>query len=232
MPIDPGDGGPIYLETRLDRTIAEPWNATSALAFVVLVAVWLVRLRGRHRHWPFLTACLPVLALGGVGGVLYHAFRCSYVFFLLDVVPIAILALATSLYFWARLLPRRWYVVLVLPPSLMSGAIVRTDPDPWAIHPYYLVIASTILVPALLFLLWTRGRDGGWVALALACFVIALVFRSTDGWWREGWLPMGSHWLWHLFGAGATGALAEYVYRVEAQAMAVQPAECAPPVPR
>src|SRR5262245_28804955 len=75
------DGGPVYVETErnLDRVgtgaVVEPWNAASALLFLVVVVVWLVRLRGRYRKHPFLTCCLPLLAAGGVGGVVYHAFR-------------------------------------------------------------------------------------------------------------------------------------------------------------
>ena len=40
------DGGPQYTETNFGRTIVEPWNAVTALAFVALVVVWLIRLRG------------------------------------------------------------------------------------------------------------------------------------------------------------------------------------------
>src|SRR4051812_42771398 len=57
---DPGDGGPIYAETDLSRVIAEPWNAASASVFVLVALVWMVRLRGRYREHPFLTACLPL----------------------------------------------------------------------------------------------------------------------------------------------------------------------------
>ena len=90
------DGGPWYAETRLDRTIAEPWNAVTAAWFLLLVVVWLVRLRGRFRRFPFLTCCLPILAAGGIGGTLYHAFRISSAFFWMDVLPIYLLGLATS----------------------------------------------------------------------------------------------------------------------------------------
>jgi len=69
------DGGPTYTETHLDRFIVEPWNAASCLSFILIVAYWVVRLRGQYRQYLFLTACLPVLLMGGIGGTLYHALR-------------------------------------------------------------------------------------------------------------------------------------------------------------
>ena len=47
------DGGPMYLETNLERFIAEPFNAASAAMFLLIVAYWLVRLRGQYRRHLF-----------------------------------------------------------------------------------------------------------------------------------------------------------------------------------
>jgi hemolysin III len=210
--LEPGDGGPVYRETNLGRWIAEPWNAGSALAFFALAVFWGVRLRGKYARHPFLAACLPLLAVGGVGGTLYHAFRASYAFFLLDVVPITILALATSLYLWARLLPRRWFLLVMLPPAVLAAALPRAEPNHRVINLTYAALAGVILAPALLMLLKTRGVGSTWFLLSLSCFAVALCFRYTDAAWHFPGLPMGTHWLWHLFGAGSTGALAEYLY--------------------
>src|SRR5947209_1228716 len=84
------DKGPIYVETNLNRFIREPFNAVTALAFVVLVIVWLVRLRGRYRQHPFLMACLPILLAGGIGGTLYHGLRRWPAMLVLDVAPIGL----------------------------------------------------------------------------------------------------------------------------------------------
>ncbi len=222
------DGGPVYVETNLERLVAEPWNAASAVAFLGLVAFWALRLRGRYRRHPFLTACLPVLAAGGVGGALYHAFRCSYAFFLLDIVPIAVLALAVSLFFWARLLPRRGFLLVLVPASVFGGAVLRYEPYQWATNLFYPVLAAAVLVPAVLLLAATRGRDGAWVVLALASFGVALLLRQADSAWGVAALPMGTHWLWHLFGAGSTACLAEYVYRLEARGAGAVEAQAVP----
>ncbi len=211
------DGGPRYAETDLDRIIAEPWNAASALLFLVIVAYWIVKLRGRYRQAPFLTCCLPLLAAGGIGGTLYHAFRSSRFFFLLDVLPIGLLCLAVSIYLWIRLSPRWWHLLLVL-AAYGATALARPElPTPVAINLSYIMLALFILLPLGFFVWRTRGRDAGWVALALGCFVVAIFFRAADAWWPL--LPMGTHWLWHVFGAGACAALAEYLYRLETAAL-------------
>ena len=63
------DGGPRYTETPTDPFSpftpipAEPWNAVTASLFIGLVAVWIWRLRGRYRDFPFLTCCLPILLI-------------------------------------------------------------------------------------------------------------------------------------------------------------------------
>ena len=53
---------------------------------------------GPVRQYPFLTACMPILLAGGIGGTLYHAFRTQRAYFLLDVIPISLLGLAGAIY--------------------------------------------------------------------------------------------------------------------------------------
>jgi hypothetical protein len=216
------DGGPIYTETQLylqaapDRPlIAEPWNGASAFAFVLIVLYWGIRLRGRYARYPFLSCCLPLLLVGGIGGTLYHALRVAYVFFLMDVWPIQILTLVTSVYLWVRLLPRWWYTVVVLVLFFLAqgvGFLVLPVHD--AITLSYAVMGVMILAPTALVLAKTRFRHGGLVVLGLALFGLALFFRYADA-WRPPLLPMGTHWLWHVFGAAACAVVAEFLYLLE-----------------
>jgi hypothetical protein len=215
MPTDLADGGPLYAETDLTRAIAEPWNAASASVFVLVALFWLVRLWGHYRSFPFVTACMPLLALGGVGGTLYHASRASYVFFLLDVVPISLLILSASLYLWARLLPPRGALALLVPTVAVGLLLPRAEPSHLIINLTYLLLVGLILLPTLLTLAARRGDGAVWVVLALASFGVALFFRIADLGWPLAALPMGTHWLWHLFGALATLGVIEFVYRVE-----------------
>jgi hypothetical protein len=113
------DRGPRYTETPADPyapdapLIAEPWNAVTASFFIFIAAWWMWRLRARWRDFPFLMACLPILLAGGIGGTLYHGLRTERAYFLLDVVPIQLLALAGSVFIaitlWGR---HRWLAIL------------------------------------------------------------------------------------------------------------------------
>src|SRR5262249_45834404 len=153
---------------------------------------WLWRLRGRYRRHAFLSGCLPLLAAGGVGGTLYHAFRRSYFLYMLDVVPITLLAVAVSLYLWIKLARRWWYLLPVLPPYLAAGAIPRAEMSHRVINACYVILALLMLLPTLLVLRLNQFRGSGWIVTAILVFFIALGFRVMDVAWRIEWLPMGT----------------------------------------
>ncbi len=221
------DGGPIYRETPADSDAdlgwaAEPWNAVTAAVFVLIALAWAVRLRGRYRRFPFVTACLPVLLAGGVGGTLYHAFRSRQAYFLLDVIPISLLGLAGAIYLAVRL--GRGIgagKVLLVTLGVLVGYVavnavlfnaIPTEFPTVTVSLSYAALAVVILIPLFATLARTGFRDAGFVYAGLACFALALVCRLVD---PVSPLPMGTHWLWHLFGAGCTAFVVEYYYRLE-----------------
>lgn len=207
------DGGVIYAETRLDRFIVEPWNAYSSLAFLIPVIYWALKLRGQYRENLFLTICMPLLALGGIGSTVYHAFRSSRWLLMMDVLPIAILTLAVSLYFWWRVLPHWGYVMLVIAASLLLRfTAFDMLQGQAAINMAYLVNGTTLFLPALLLLAKTRFRGWNDIVLATLFFILALVFRKIDD--RFEWMPMGTHWLWHICTSVGVFFLAEYLYLI------------------
>lgn len=221
------DGGPIYRESPADPAAvvgwaAEPWNAATAGVFVLLVVVWTVRLRGRFRRFPFVSASLPVLLAGGVGGTLYHAFRTRQAYFLLDVIPISLLGLAGAIYLAVRLGRGvgAGKVILVVAGVLVGYVAVNavffsllpTEFPTVTVSLSYASLAVVLLIPLFITLVRTRFRDAGLVWAGLACFALALVCRLVD---PVAPLPMGTHWLWHLLGAGCTAFVVEYFYRLE-----------------
>lgn len=239
------DRGPRYTETPADPYapdapfIAEPWNAVTASFFVVIAAAWLFRLRGRYRQYPFLMCCLPILLVGGVGGTLYHGLRTERLYFLLDVIPIQVLALAGSVFLAVRLWQRRGWlyviggVVVYLAVSTMLFTLVLPRSRQLAVNLNYAALAAVVVFPMVLVLIRTRLRHVGWVVAGVISFVIAWFFRLLDE--RVGvflpeasvWLlgrdigfrlPMGSHWLWHTFGAVCTALVIEFYYHVEGDA--------------
>lgn len=217
------DRGPLYTETPPEvglhqpfpGPVAEPWNTATAFLFVLIVAFWVIRLRGRLRNYPFLAVTLPILLVGGIGGTLYHGLRSWVGYFLMDVLPINVLGLLVSIYFWVRLGPRLWHLLTMLGVLCLLQLLGHWQlPTHYAINLSYALLAMIIVTPLVFVMIRTRFRYAGWIATALVCFAIAWFCRLVDA-WRPPLLPMGTHWLWHTFGAATTLALSEYVYRLE-----------------
>ncbi len=213
----PGDRGPIYLETVMGRFPVEPWNTFSNLLFLALIIYWAWRLAregvGPHR---FIAGALPVLFLGWIGGTVYHATRSANIWLFLDFGPIALLVAAAAIFFWRRVGVTWWLVpVLVFGPfALVMGTISALDlPD--ASRPYlgYPTLALSLLLPVLWNLRQEAMADIGLVVGALAVFALAVTCRTLDGRALVETLPMGTHWLWHSFGAGAVQLLILYIWR-------------------
>jgi hypothetical protein len=226
------DRGPRYTETPSNPYspdapfIAEPWNAITASLFIVIVAFWVWRLRGRYRNFPFLCCCMPVLLAGGIGGTLYHATRISQVYFFLDVVPISVLGLAGAVFMAIRLWGGRgwWFVpgvaLFYFAVNMFLFRVVKPRDIQLGVNISYASLALVVLTPIVLVLLRTRFRYAGWVVAGVISFAIAWFFRLVD---RDtgSYLPMGSHWLWHTFGAITTVLIIEYFYRVEGESTQV-----------
>ena len=222
------DHGPRYTETPRDPTApdapvpAEPWNTVTAAFFIVLVLAWLVRLRGRFRQFPFVTACLPILAVGAVGGTLYHATRTRFLYFLMDVVPISLLGAAASCYLSVRLgrnygMKRVLFIAIGIVgvyafTNFYLFRFIRAEYPTITVNLSYAMLAVVILIPMLVTLIRTKFRHAWLVWAGLASFGIAWVCRLID---PSSPLPMGTHWLWHTFGCLATALLFEYFYRLE-----------------
>ncbi len=234
------DGGPIYRESPADPaalapgSIVEPWNAATALLFVILALAWFVRLRGAYRRHPFSLVCLPILLAGGVGGTLYHMHRSRYAYFLLDVIPINLLGLAGAVYLAVRLARQSGWLKVGLAAVgavgaylLFNGVLFRGmlgalgGNRHMVVNISYASLAAVLLVPLGAVLARTRFRHGNLVLAALASFAVAWFLRLADG--IPGSLPMGTHWLWHAFGALTTLALLEYFRRIEVETLAPDP---------
>ena len=112
--LSPHDFGPIYSETDLSRFPVEPWNSYSNLAFLALLSYWAIKIRPHWRHYLLLTIALPILALGFLGGTIYHATRSSRLWLVLDFGPIFMLAALAAFYFWWQITRRAWLAGVLL----------------------------------------------------------------------------------------------------------------------
>lgn len=215
MEILPNDPGPIYAETQMGRFPVEPWNTVSNFIFMAIILYYVIRLRSELKHYPVLVCSLPLLSVGFIGGTLYHATRSHVLWFALDWVTILLLALVAGLYFWQRLFSN-WtktlgaFCLFLGLAKLIELAIGM--PQDMKVSASYCILAFSILLPALVHCL--RVNRSGYLNLvcSLVAFAVAVLCRQMDMAAGNAILPMGSHFLWHLFGGISTFFLFHYIY--------------------
>lgn len=210
----PADGGPIYAETDLTAFIAEPWNALSSLAIALPSIYWAIHLKWDFRQYGFLYFLMPLLFLGGMGSLLFHAFRASRILLLMDVLPTAIVTLSVSVYFWDRILRKRWQVAGVILPFLFFRFVIFDYvSDRMAINLNYFFTGLLIFFPILFFLLRNHFKQLRPVLISVIFLSLSLVMRRID-YTAAQFIPMGSHFLWHIFSGVGAFYLAKYLYLV------------------
>jgi hypothetical protein len=210
------DGGPVYHETDLDQFIVEPWNALSSLTFLIPVIYLLFRLRGRYREYPFLMYwAAPLMTIGGLGSAIYHAFRVSKFFLFMDVIPIALLTLSVSIYFWNKILPHWGYIVLIIGGSILIRflAFGYLEGSP-AINLSYFITGLMIFLPAVIFLFKTDFYQIKDLIFSAIFLIAALFFRYADDWETQFFIA-GTHWLWHIFTSAGAFSLAVYLIKIK-----------------
>jgi hypothetical protein len=211
------DGGSMYAETRLAAFIAEPWNAVSSLILLVPGLLWLIRTKTDFHRNGFLCLCFGLLFLGGIGSTLFHAFRSSPVFLSLDILPMLVLTLCISWYFWSRIIKKPLLVLLIISAALICrmgiGRIPFLDPHTRG-SLSYLAGGLVIFLPAILFAVRYGVKKSAPLFLSVLFFAVALLFRELDT--VAGTLiPMGTHFLWHVFTAIGGYYLTDFILKVQ-----------------
>jgi len=210
----PMDGGPIYAETDLTAFISEPWNAFSSLAIVFPAVYWAFKLKWRIKEFAFLYFLMPLLFLGGTGSTLFHAFRTSRLMLWMDVLPTAIVTLAVSIYFWDKILPKRWQVLsIVVPIVYVRFAIFDYFSGSFAVNLNYFITGSLIFSPILIYLSRNHYQYISSILISVLFLSFSLVFRRIDYIVAE-YIPMGSHFLWHIFSGVGAFYLAKYLFLI------------------
>lgn len=208
----PADGGIVYAETNLNNFFPEPLNALTSGLFLLLALYWTIKLWGNFKTHLFLTYCLVLLYVGGIGGTTYHTLRQWRIFIVMDWMPIMLLCISAGIYFLAQLI--RWYYAILLVIAYLSfqfffrKLMISSNPQLF-ININYAMMAALVLLPVLGHLIFTNWKNGKWVGIALLSFIIALTFRIADQW---EWLHTGTHFLWHTFGAIASFCMFHYIY--------------------
>lgn len=209
------DGGPIYSETDVKAIIVEPYNTLSAVFFLIMSVYWYGRLRGNFSKHVFLSSSLVLLTIGGVGGVIYHAFRYASFFLFMDWLPIMILCVMASLYF-LYMVSNDWkkvagYFIILTMVDRFVWEIIPVREGHLRANINYTIIGIGLLIPTLLLLLKIQFRFWYLVFAAVLSFAVALFFRIADQW---GILIMGTHFLWHSFGALAGHFMFMFIHKI------------------
>ncbi len=205
------DGGPRYAEFHPDLIIVEPWNAVSSVLMMLPAIYWFLRLRSSEGQTPFLLFSMLMVFLGGLGSTLFHAFRISPVFLLMDVLPSAVLTIGIAIYFWLRILPKWWYVLLIfIPVFALRWWLFRELPEHLSINLSYAISGLMVIIPLMALLVRSHFAKGGIVLLILVSFALALLFRQLDV-HEFGFLPQGTHFLWHLLSAVGSYFMLDYL---------------------
>jgi len=213
--MQPNDFGPIYSETDLSRFPVEPWNTYSNLIFLFIFLYFLRKTRLDYKRHPLIVFSLPILLLGFIGGTLFHATRSHSIWLIMDFVPIFILTMSASLYFWLLLVKNRAIAgVLVLALILIPRSIASLLNFKFSvvISFGYIGLALTIVLPAFIYCLKHAKGMLGYLSAALLFFAVAISFRILD---KQMLLPMGTHFLWHLFGGLSAFAMMLVIYKLD-----------------
>ena len=204
--------GPIYKETNFQGLLVDPWSVFTNLIFLAIVIYWAVKIGKDWKNNKFIVFSLPVLLVGYIGGTIFHAARISPIWLALDFLPIFFLSLATSIYFWRKLNLRWAFIpIIVVLPFVFLSLLWRFGifPESFRINLGYATLAIIIIFPIFYYIFRKNKRFWPLAAAAVLSFAVALFFRYWD---LKSSLPMGTHWLWHIFGGIATYFLIFYIY--------------------
>lgn len=209
----PQDSGPIYQETMAGRLPVEPFNTYSNILFLFILIYFSLKVYKDYKNHRFLAWSLPVLFTGFVGGTVYHATRSHDMWMYMDWLPIVILCLAVSVYYTVKLrISRRKRLLLAM---LILFLVFGVQLIPLSGHVKtsveYIATVLGLLLPIVTYFLTTKLYHWGYVLLAFLSFGLAISFRILDNFLYI--FPMGTHWLWHIFGALSVFFLINFIYK-------------------
>lgn len=210
----PNDFGPIYKETIEGRFPIEPWNTYSNLFFLIIFIYWTFIIYKDYKNHKFIAASLPLLLIGFIGGTIYHATRSHNIWLIMDFAPILILSISVSVYYMVKQ-KLHWLIIasIISLPFAFMIVIENIFVLPEFVDRMlgYPVMAAIILFPIIRWLYLTKWKNTVFVILGILSFGVAISSRSIDI--DINLLPMGTHWLWHCFGAIAVNFLIIFIYR-------------------
>jgi len=194
--------GPQYCETPEQISgwfPVEPANAISSGVIVLFgIAALILVVRRAPRALELYLLC-ALLIVNGVGSVLWHGLRERWAL-TLDVTP-ALIFLVLMAVIWARRVAPWWQVgaagvaYIALTYALRQVDLGVRLPGRWGAMAIPIVITALWLIARSYAMSRAAALGGG---LALLSALAALTFRSIDKAACAS-VPMGTHFLWHIF---------------------------------
>lgn len=195
----------LYCERFDPGLFAEPFNAASNLAFV-LMGLWLMTslprfTAPRKPTWP-LEVLAGMMILIGLCSAAFHTFATAWAQ-ALDVGSIGLFIYFFMVVFARQVLDIGWNLAWMAAPAFWGFGVIVTGPfDKGAFNgsvTYFPALAGLAFIAVGLAL----QRRGGvaWFAAAAGTFLVAIFLRTMDVAWCPRW-PWGTHWAWHLLNSG------------------------------
>lgn len=209
----PNDSGPIYQETIQGRLPVEPFNTFSNLLFLYVIYYFFIRIKSNPKQHPYLLIALPVIFISWVGGTVFHGTRSHEFWLVLDWLPIMLLCLGVMVYFIGKITRVWWQRIAIFLGLILFTMLPRFIPleRAYRISFGYGITAVTVMIPFVWYAYKTQWKNFSLIFSGVLVFGIAIMFRTLDNTIKL--LPMGTHWLWHSFGAIAVFLLLLYIYR-------------------
>lgn len=185
---------------------AEPWNAVSNAAFLIVAVLAFQNWRRASVTDGAGLGLILLVGLIGVGSFLFHTFANGWSV-LADTLPIAVFIFAYFALALRRFFGLGWVATI-------CGTLLFGVASLWIAHASRPLLGSSgSYAPALLALygigltLLVQGkRAGRLVTLAGLIFTLSLGFRMADEPLCAAW-PFGTHMVWHVLNALTLGAL-------------------------
>ncbi len=214
------DGGPLYHEFVHDAMIKEPWNAISSLSFFIPVIYWIWKLRGEYKQHLIMVAIIPLLFLNGLGSTLYHAFRSSDAFLLLDWMPASAMSILLASYFWSKVLSKWYFGFLAVFVFYLLGGIsimlfIDESNRDFAPNIGYFFVGASFFIPIFILLYRNRFKHLDLIAYGFTFLALSLICRSMDYPNPNPFpdlFPQGTHFLWHIFSSFAVFSIGYFIY--------------------
>jgi hypothetical protein len=191
-----------YCERTSAQFWAEPLNAVSNLAFLVVAGLIAWRLRDRGRHYWDVWLLAGLTAAVGVGSFLWHTLATPWSQWA-DVIPIGLFVDVFLLSFLVRVtrLGGPGVVIAFLLYQLINYVVQAHLPGDWLNGSvYYLPTLAALLVITVYCGVFVR-QSAPYLFAMVVLFTVSLVLRSVDAAICAGF-PPGTHFAWHLLNAG------------------------------